>query len=148
MSVSTAEKIEVQDPLFNLKTLPVFSIQTIRDFYEDPKVWGKDNKIHQDDELIHVLDNGIITTYTNDENTRLVYENAKPLTENFLKEYSDKASVYIESGFIEAESSEYCTKYVRKASGSKTYNGHKWSNSLSDIIIAWDCEDYRDLRLD
>lgn len=132
----------------NLTSLAMFSISDVRNFFAEPKVWGKESKVYMDDELIHVRDEGVVTTYTNDEATQSAFENAKPLTDNFLQEHSDKASVYIETGIVQAKDEKSCTKYVRNVMLDNSYQDQKWSDSLEDILRAWICEDYRDLKLD
>jgi hypothetical protein len=120
--------------------LPMFGIQRFREFMIAPRVWGKEeNSVHWDDVLIHIRDNGKIYTFSN-ENTG---STANPLDDNFLSHFSDKAIVYIESGYMEASKDSTKTRFVRVHSA---FDSKEWSKDLADIVQAWDVDFYQDLK--
>lgn len=120
--------------------LPMFGIQRFREFMIAPRVWGKEeNSVHWDDVLIHIRDNGKLYTFSN-ENTG---STANPLDDNFLSHFSDKAIVYIESGFMRASETANKTRFVRVCN---QMDSKEWSDDLASIIQAWDVDFYQDLK--
>lgn len=123
-----------------ISQLPMFGIQRFREFMEAPRVWGKEgNGVFWDDVLIHVRDGGKLYTFSNEETG----STANPLDDNFLSHFSDKAIVYIESGYMKASEPANKTRFVRVCS---QMDAQEWSDDLASIIRAWDVDFYQDLK--
>jgi hypothetical protein len=120
--------------------LPMFGIQRFREFMNAPRVWGKEeNDVHWDDVLIHIRDDSRIFTFSNEDTG---YE-TNPLDDDFLNNFSDKAIVYIESGYMRASEPTTKTRFVRVYDN---FDAKEWSYDLADIVQAWGVDFYQDLK--
>lgn len=123
-----------------ISQLPMFGIQRFREFMEAPRVWGKeDYGVFWDDILIHIRDNGKTYTFGYEDTVGL----AHPLDNDYFSQFSDKAIVYIESGFMRASEPANKTRFVRVCN---QMDSKEWSDDLASIIQAWDVDFYQDLK--
>lgn len=120
--------------------LPMFGIQRFREFLDSPRVWGKKGNVYWDDVLIHIMDNGSFYTFTNEDE-----DETNLINDDFLKNFSDKAIIYVESGFVLATDNDSKTRFARVASKG---DQKEWLNDLASIIQAWNTDYYQELRVD
>lgn len=137
MSIQVIENVAIGHE--QISQLPMFGIQRFREFMNAPRVWGKEDGVFWDDILIHIRDNGKLYTFGYENTVGLT----NPLDNDSLSQFSDKAIVYIESGFMRASEPANKTRFVRVCS---QMDSKEWSDDLASIIRAWDVDFYQDLK--